>query len=78
MTVRVKLNLKGINALMTSREVTGAVIREAQRMQAEAGENFEYDVSPHRYTARAYIRAANAAGAKEQQENAVLERVVGS
>ena len=78
MTVKVKLVLKGINRLMTSREVTAAVIREARRMASEAGENFEYDVSPHRYTARAYIRAANAAGAKEQQENAVLERVVGS
>lgn len=76
MTVRVKLNLRGINAVMTSRGVTAAVIREAQRMADAAGDNFEYDIVPHRYTARAYVRPANAAGRKEQAENAVLERVM--
>lgn len=74
--VNVRLKLKGINELMTSRPVTALVVREARRMAAEAGPNFEADIVPHRWTARAYVRPANAAGAREQADNAVLERVI--
>lgn len=74
--VNVRLKIRGINELMTSRPVTALVVREARRMAAEAGPNFEYDVVPHKWTARAYVRPANAAGAREQAENAVLERVI--
>lgn len=74
--VRVALKLRGINELMTSRPVTALVVREARRMAAEAGPNFEADIVPHRWTARAYVRPANAAGRKEQADNAVLERVI--
>lgn len=76
--VKVKLKLRGINAVMTSPGVTAAVAREARRMAEQAGSNFEYNVSPHRYTARAYVRPANTEGRKEQADNAVLERVMGS
>jgi len=76
--LRVKLNIRGINEIMTSRGVTARVVREAQRMSAQAGPNFEYDVVPHKWTARAFVRPANMAGRKEQADHAVLERVVGS
>lgn len=74
--VNVRLKIRGINELMTSRPVTELVVREARRMAAEAGPNFEADIVPHKWTARAYVRPANAAGAREQAENAVLERVI--
>lgn len=74
--VNVRLKIRGINELMTSRPVTALVVREARRMAAEAGPNFEADIVPHKWTARAYVRPANAAGAREQAENAVLERVI--
>lgn len=75
---RVVLNLRGLNALMTSSPVTAVVAREARRMAQQAGPDFEYDVVPHRWTARAFVRPANAAGRKQQADNAVLERVMGS
>lgn len=78
MKPRVKLNLRGINALMTGPAVTGEVVRRARLMAQQAGSNFEADIVPHKYTARAYIRPANAAGRREQAEEAVLERVMGS
>jgi len=74
----VKLNIRGLNALMTSAPVTAQVAREAKRRAQQAGPNFEAVVKPHRWTARAFIQTANAAGAKEQADNAVLERVLGS
>lgn len=74
--VRVQLKLRGINALMTSPPVTALVAREAKRMAQAAGPNFEYNIVPHKWTARAYVRPANATGAREQRDNAVLERVM--
>lgn len=76
--MKVNLKLSGINRVMTSPGVTAMVVREARRMAEQAGSNFEYNPSPHRWTARAYVRPANAAGRKEQADNAVLERVMGS
>ena len=75
---RVVLNLRGLNKLMTSPAVTEIVAREARRRAREAGPNFEAVVKPHGWTARAYIQPANAAGMKEQADDAVLERVLGS
>lgn len=76
--VKVNLKLRGVNQVMTSAPVTAAVVREARRMAEQAGDNFEYNVSPHRYTARAYVRPKNTEGRREQADNAVLERVMGS
>lgn len=78
MTAKVALKLRGLNALMTSPGVTAEVVRRARAMAQQAGENFEADIVPHRYTARAFVRPANAEGRKEQAEKAVLERVMGS
>lgn len=78
MTVRVKLKIRGINELMRSPGVTAEVARQAKRMAEDAGPDFEFDVVPHRYTARAFIRPANEAGRRQQADDAVLERVVGS
>lgn len=79
MDITVKLNLKGINALMTSRPVVAEVAARAHRMAREAGEGFEAVVKPHRYTARAYVQTDldNPIGAQRQAAEHVLERVLG-
>lgn len=74
--VTVRLRLKGLNALMTSRPVASEVIKRAQAIQEAAGENFEVNVVPHKYTARAYVRAANAAGAREEARDKRLTRAI--
>jgi len=74
--VRVQLKLRGLNALMTSREATAAVVRSANKIQAAAGDDFEVNVVPHRWTARAYVRAKNARGMREEARNKVLTRAL--
>ena len=76
MAVQVKLNLRGLNRLMTSRGVTDRVRREARRMAESAGPGFEAVVSPHPYTARAYVQTADREGRRRQADEHVLERVV--
>lgn len=74
--VDVRLMLRGINALMTSSAVTAEVVRAARKIQRAAGDDFEVNVVPHKYTARAYVRAANARGAREEARNKVLTRAL--
>lgn len=71
-----RLKLRGINAIMTSRGATGAVIKTANRIQRAAGDDFEVNVVPHRWTARAYVRPKNARGAREEARNKVLTRAL--
>lgn len=71
---KVKLNLPGLNKIMTSAPVQAEVARRAKRMADVAGEGFEAVVNPHKYTARAFVRTADAKGRKRQAEDAVLER----
>ncbi|RLK47621.1 hypothetical protein [Microbacterium telephonicum] len=75
---KVKLNLRGINALMSSGTVQAEVNAQGRRRAAAAGQNFEYVEKPHRWTARGFIQPANYEGVKEQANDAVLERVLGS
>ena len=72
--VSVRLKLRGLNALMTSRPVTAEVVRRARKIQEAAGPDFEVNVVPHKYTARAYVRAANARGAVLEARDKVLTR----
>lgn len=74
--MKVKLNLLGINKIMTSRGVSDVVRREAKKRADSAGPGFEAVIAPHRWTARAYIRTADAEGARRQANEKVLERVV--
>lgn len=76
--VNVRLLLRGLNAIMTSREATAEVIGAARKIQRAAGDDFEVNVVPHRYTARAYVRAKNARGMREEARNKVLTRAVGA
>lgn len=74
--VDVKLNLRGINQLMTSQPVVAMVSERSARIARAAGANFERIVRPHRYTARAFVRASNAAGAAEEARSKVLTRAL--
>lgn len=78
MTAQVKLNLRGLNALMRSSEVQAIVDREGQRIATAAGRDFEYVPRTHRWVARGFVQPANARGAREQARAAVLERALGS
>ena len=61
---------------MKSDPVQSEVARRAQRIAAEAGPGFEMVVKPARYTARAFVRTADAAGAVRQARDNVLERAL--
>lgn len=71
---KVKLNIRGLNKIMTGPEVTAQVARRTKRMAAAAGEGFEAVMIPHKYTARGYVRTADAEGAIRQAREKVLER----
>lgn len=73
----VKLNLAGINALMTSPAAQAAVDRIGRQMAADAGEGFEYVARPHRYTARGYVQSSDARARRRQMRDAVLEQSLG-
>ncbi|MTE24830.1 hypothetical protein [Microbacterium sp. ZXX196] len=66
MTVRVKINLKGLNELMTSKPVQDLVEERARKIQEAAGPNFEVVSRPHRWVARAFVQPANSTGAAEE------------
>lgn len=71
-----RLKLRGVNAVMTSPGATAAVVRGAKRIQQAAGDDFEVNVVPHRWTARAYVRAKNARGMREEARNKTLTRAL--
>lgn len=73
----VKLNLAGLNVLMTSPPVQAEVDRVGKRLAASAGDGFEYVARPHPYTARGYVQTANARAQRRQMRDAILERALG-
>lgn len=72
--VKVTLNLRGLNKIMTGPEITADVVRRTQRMADAAGDGFEAVILPHEYTARGYVRTANAQGRARQAREKVLQR----
>lgn len=73
-----KLSLPAINALMTSPAATAEVVRAANRIQRAAGDDFEVNVVPHKWTARAYVRPKNARGMRAEARDKVLTRALAS
>lgn len=72
--VKVKLKIKGINAVMKSAPVQSEVDRRAKRIADEAGDGFEYVARPHKWTARAFVQTNSRAGDLRQAKDNVLER----
>lgn len=76
--VRVKLKISGIRKVLKGSAATGEVARVAARGAQQAGDGFGFVVKPGRYTARAFIQTEDAEGRRRQDDDAVLERVMGS
>jgi hypothetical protein len=72
----VKLNLRGLNALMKSEGVQRDLDARGQRMAKLAGENFEYVPSPGRYTARGYVQPIGVEGKREEARDKKLTRSI--
>ena len=73
---RVKLIIRGLNALMKSQPAVDAVASRGAAIARAAGPNFEMVVKPHRYRARVYVRAANDEGRKEEAREKRLTRAL--
>ena len=76
--VKVQLNLRGINQLMSSRPVQRVVGERADEIAAKAGPNFEVVDDPHKWTARSFIQAANPEGMREEARAKVLTAALGA
>ena len=82
MPVKVELNMRGLNALMTSEPVQKRVDEAGEALAASAGEGFEYTrgkgASPR--TARGYVQMVKGVrgfrAAARQRRDAVLERAI--
>ena len=76
MAVTVKLDLRGLNALMTSAPVQARVDAAGERIAAAAGEGFEYTPGSkrHPWVARGYVQTNSYEGRRRQARDAVLER----
>lgn len=75
-SIRIALNLKGLNALMRSAEVQAVVDKRGEAMAREAGENFEYEPSPHKWVARGFVQPANDRGRREEAIEKRLTRTI--
>lgn len=77
--IRSRLNLRGLNKLMTSPEVQAKVDEEGARLAQRAGKGFEYTrgKTSHPHTARGYVQPQDAAAMRRQARDAVLERALG-
>lgn len=77
-SVRVSLNLRGINALMTSPDAQRAVDRRGEAIARAAGPNFEYVHADkkHPWVARGYVQPRNHAGQREEATSKRLTRAV--
>jgi len=77
MAQNVKLNLSGINAVMTSPAAQALVDRLGKQVASDAGDGFEYVPRPHRYTARGYVQTGDARARRRQAKEAALEGALG-
>lgn len=76
--VSVKINLRGINKLMTSAGVQADIDARGERIAEKAGEGFEYvrGARAHRWVARGYVQVASREAAIRQAEESVLEHAI--
>ena len=72
----VRLNLRGMNALMTSEPVQRDLDARGRRMAEAAGPEFEYVARPHPRTARGYVQPRSAKGARQEALEKRLTRSI--
>ena len=74
---RVKLNLRGINAVMTSPAAQAEVDRLGEKIVGNADGNYRYVPNPHRWTARGHVEPADAETAREDARTNELLSALG-
>lgn len=73
----VKLNLQGINAIMTSAQVQDDLNRRAARIAAAAGPGFDWAPGrPHPWVARAYVWTGDADAERAEATERTLTRAI--
>lgn len=70
----VRLNLKGVNAVLKAQQPD--VDARARRIAAAAGDGFEVESAPHKWTARAYVRPKTASARRREAQDKVLNRAI--
>ena len=75
-TVKVRMNLKGVNVLMRSPRIQKILNERGEQMAREAGPNFEYVEKPHRWVARGFVQPKNDAGRREEATDKRLTRAI--
>ncbi len=72
--IPVRLNLRGLNALMSSEPMQQDLDARGRRMAAAAGPEFEYVTRPHSRTARGYVQPKSTRGARQEAREKRLTR----
>lgn len=76
MATVVRLNLRGLNEIMTCAAVRDDLDARGRRMAAAAGGEFEYVSRPHSRTARGYVQPRSAKGARQEAREKRLTRSI--
>lgn len=76
-SIRIELNIAGVNALMTDPAVQADLDERAARMADAAGEGFEASPGrPHKWVARAYVHTATAEAMRAEATDRALTRAI--
>lgn len=77
--VNFKLNLKGLNELMKSKEMQSVLDEAAGQIANNAGDGYVVEAAhPIRYIGIASVRAATSAARRDNSTNNTLEKAIGS
>lgn len=76
--VKIELNLAGINELMKSAEIEGALLQAGQAVANAAGDGYEAEVHQADYVAISNVYPATKEAAKENYKENTLLKAVGS
>lgn len=76
--VKFKVNLKGLNELMKSEEVQGALEEAGKAVAEAAGEDYETNIKTGRYIAFCNVETATEKAKKENLESNTLLKAVGT
>ena len=72
---KVRLRIGGLNRVM--RAAQPELDRVGRQLASRAGDGFEYEADPHKWTARGYVQTKNARGRRREAIEKVLVRLVG-
>lgn len=74
--LRIKLNKKGVIALLTSREVTSDIASRSKAIADAAGEGFEASVTRNRDRAVGFVKTATFEAMREEATDRTLTRAI--